>query len=112
MTDKVMDILHEKQRERYKSQDIDVQEDINIGTLTKADTSQIRLLAVVVYDTTTKDHPGWYVARIFDGGKPVNCYILRKSYKEIKDDIMKAFPTLIPFNPGAEDDKVILKIWL
>lgn len=66
MTDEIMSLVHERQQMRYKHQDADVQEDINAGTFKNADISGIKALAVVVYDITTKDKPGWYVARIFD----------------------------------------------
>lgn len=112
MTDKIMEMLHVRQNERYEYQDIGVIEDVNVGTFAKADISRIGVLAVVIYDMTTKDHPEWFVARIFDNGNPTNFYILRKTYEQITEDIKKAFPQMIPFKPGAEDDKVILQVWM
>ena len=110
--DRVMELAKELQNKPYSHQDVDIQEDINVGTFKNADISGIKALAVVVYDITTKDKPGWYVARIFNGGQATNCHILRRKYEEIAEDIQKAFPALVPFDPGAEDDKVIIKIWL
>lgn len=112
MTDEIMSLVHERQQARYKHQDIDTVEDINVGTFRNAEVSGIKALAVVVYDMTTKNHPEWFVARIFDNGNPTNFYILRKTYERITEDIKKAFPQLIPFKPGAEDDKVILQVWM
>lgn len=110
--DRVMELVKELQNKRYSHQDVDHIEDINIGTFKNADVSDIKILAVVVYDITTKDKPGWYVARIFAEGRPTNCHICRRTYEEVTEDIKKAFPQLIPFKPGAEDDKVILQVWM
>lgn len=110
--DRVMELAKELQNKRYSHQDVDHIEDINVGTFKNADVLDIKILAVVVYDMTTKDHPEWFVARIFDNGNPTNFYILRKTYEQITEDIKKAFPQLIPFKPGAEDDNVILQVWM
>lgn len=111
-----MRLVHERQQARlqetYKRQDIKEAGEINVGTFKNADLSGIKALAVVVYDITTKDKPGWYVARIFAEGRPTNCHICRRTYEEVTEDIKKAFPQLIPFKPGAEDDKVILQVWM
>lgn len=112
--DEIMGLAKKLQNERYKNQDAETIEDINVGTFLNADTSDIRMLAVVVYDITTKDKPGWYVARIFDfaSGNSMNCYICRRTYEETVQDIMKAFPQLVPFPRGAEDDKSIIEVWM
>lgn len=110
--DRVMELAKELQNKRYSHQDVDIQEDINVGTFKNADVSGIKALAVVVYDITTADKPGWYVARIFAEGRPTNCHICRRSYEEITKDITQAFPKLIPFPRGAEDDKVIIEVWM
>lgn len=107
-----MQLARKLQSERYKHLSEDEQKDINVGTFTKFDVSDIRNLVVVVYDITTTDKTNWYTARIFDCDKPTPFHILRMSYDEIAEEIKKAFPQLIPFSPGADDDKAILKIWL
>lgn len=114
MTDEIMRLVYVRQQERYRQQDTGEAEDINVGTFKNTDVSNIRGLAVVVYDITTKDKPGWYVARIFDFkiGCPTDCYICRRTYEEITRDIMQAFPGLIPYPRGAEDNKVILEVWM
>lgn len=112
--DEIMELAKKLQNERYKHQDAETIEDINAGTFANADVSDIKVLAVVVYDITMKDKPGWYVARIFDFdcGKPANCHICRRTYEETAQDIMKAFPQLVPFQREAEDDKSIIEVWM
>lgn len=114
MTDEIMSLVHKRQQMRYKHQNADVQEDINAGTFKNADISGIKALAVVVYDITTKDKPGWYIARIFDAdsGKPTNYHICRRTYEEIAQDIIRAFPGLISFPRGTEDEPQIIEVWL
>lgn len=112
--DRVMKLAKELQNKRYSHQDVDHIEDINVGTFKNADVSDIKILAVVVYNITTKDKPGWYIARIFDfdNGKPANCHICRRSYEEITENITQAFPHLIPFPRGAEDEPQIIEVWM
>lgn len=112
--DKVMELAKELQRERYKYQDKNMLEDVNIGTFVKADISAIKVPVIVVYDTTKEDTTGWYVACIFDfsNGKPTEYYIRRRTHEEIMQDILNAFPELKSFPRGAEDDKSILEVWM
>lgn len=110
--DNVMKLVKELQNERYRHQNVDIPEDINVGIFTRTDVSGIKHPVIVVYDTTTKDHPGFYTARLFNMNTPTNCYILRKKLEEITEDLMKSFPGMIPFAPGADDDKVILQVWM
>lgn len=85
--------------------------DVNIRTFGNADLSGITMPMIAVYRNPA-DYPGWFVARVFDHGQPLNIHIRRRRIEEIRADIIKTFPGMIPFAPGADDDKVILQVWM
>lgn len=66
---------------------------------------------ITVY-ASPSDYPGWYVARLFDLGHPLNVHIRRRTVEEIRADIIRKFPGMIPFAPGAEDDSHIVETWV
>lgn len=85
--------------------------DVNIRTFGNADLSGITMPMIAVYRNPA-DYPGWFVARVFDHGQPLNIHIRRRKIEEIRADIIKAFPGMIPFAPGAEDDSCIVETWV
>ena len=85
--------------------------DVNIRTFGNADLSGITMPMIAVYKNPA-DYPGWYVARVFDHGQPLNVHIRRRRIEEIHADIIKTFPGMIPFAPGAEDDPCIVETWV
>ena len=82
--------------------------DVNIRTFGNADLSGITMPMIAVYRNPA-DYPGWFVARVFDHGQPLNIHIRRRRIEEIRADIIKTFPGMIPFAPGAEDDSCIVE---
>ena len=85
--------------------------DVNIRTFGNADLSGITMPMIAVYKNPA-DYPGWYVARVFDHGQPLNVHIRRRRIDEIRTDIIKTFPGMIPFASGAEDDSHIVETWV
>lgn len=85
--------------------------DVNIRTFGNADLSGITMPMIAVYKNPA-DYPGWFVARVFDHGQPLNIHIRRRRIEEIHADIIKTFPGMIPFAPGAEDDSHIVETWV
>lgn len=81
--------------------------DVNIRTFGNADLSGITMMMIAVYK-----NPGWYVARVFDHGQPLNVHIRRRRIEEIHADVIKTFPGMIPFAPGADDDSHIVETWV
>lgn len=88
-----------------------VSSDVNIRTFRNADISGITMPCVTVY-ASPSDYPGWYVARLFDLGHPLNVHIRRRTVEEIRADIIRRFPGMIPFAPGADDDTCIVETWI
>lgn len=88
-----------------------VSSDVNIRTFRNAAMSGITMPCVTVY-ASPSDYPGWYVARLFDHGHPLNVHIRRRTVEEIRADIIRRFPGMIPFAPGADDEPCIVEIWL
>nr|DAN69511.1 MAG TPA: hypothetical protein [Caudoviricetes sp.] len=85
--------------------------DVNIRTFGNADLSGITMPMIAVYRNPA-DYPGWFVARVFDHGQPLNIHIRRRKIEEIHADIIKTFLGMIPFAPGAEDDSCIVETWV
>lgn len=85
--------------------------DVNIRTFGNADLSGITMPMIAVYKNPA-DYPGWFVARVFDHGRPLNIHIRRRTVEEIRADIIRRFPGMIPFAPGAEDDSHIVETWI
>lgn len=88
-----------------------VSSDVNIRTFRNADLSGITMPMIAVYKNPA-DYPGWFVARVFDHGRPLNIHIRRRTVEEIRADIIRRFPGMIPFAPGAEDDSHIVETWI
>lgn len=85
--------------------------DVNIRTFGNAELSGITMPMIAVYKNPA-DYLGWFVARVFDHGRPLNIHIRRRRIEEIHADIIKTFPGMIPFAPGAEDDSHIVETWV
>lgn len=58
------------------------------------------------------DCPGKFIARVFDGTKPTNTAITRETVEEIREDIKKAFPSMLPFARNKEDNKSVVESWI
>ena len=84
---------------------------IEIRSFAEVDTSELGQPIICVFK-----HPGDYpdkcVARIFDGAKPTNIAITRNAVDEIREDITKCFPTMLPFDRCKEDHKSVVESWI
>lgn len=58
------------------------------------------------------DYPDKCVARLFDGTKPTNIIIIRNTVEEIREDITKRFPAMLPFARDKEDCKCVVETWI
>lgn len=58
------------------------------------------------------DCPDKCVARIFDGAKPTNIVITRDTVDEIRRDISRSFPDMLPFARCKEDHKSVVESWI
>lgn len=82
-----------------------------VKSFAEVDTSELKQPIICVYKHP-EDYPDKCVARIFDGVRPTNIAITRKTVKEIREDITKNFPAMLPFARCKEDNKSIVESWI
>ncbi len=82
-----------------------------VGSFKDVDTSGLKQPIICVYSSPA-DYLDKFVARIFDGTKPTNVAIVKKTIEEIREDIIKNFPEKIPFARCKEDCKSIVESWI
>lgn len=70
--------------------------------LSKTDTSLL----------TVNKYPDKYVARLFEGTAPTNIIITRNTVEEIREDITRRFPAMLPFARNKEDHKSVVESWI
>ncbi|MBT9644926.1 hypothetical protein GPK69_03620 [Roseburia inulinivorans] len=58
------------------------------------------------------DYPDKYVARLFEGTAPTNIIITRNTVEEIREDITRRFPAMLPFARNKEDHKSVVESWI
>jgi hypothetical protein len=58
------------------------------------------------------DYPDKYVARLFEGTAPTNIIITRNTVEEIREDITRRFPAMLPFARSKEDHKSVVESWI
>lgn len=58
------------------------------------------------------DYPDKCVARLFEGTAPTNIIITRNTVEEIREDITKCFPAMLPFGRNREDHKSVVESWI
>lgn len=90
--------------------DFDIQIDSFIADIDISSISKMPL--ITVYQNTTKDYPGKFVARLFDirpGEVRYTRYImLAENLQQIHEDIPKH---MTRFAPQSTDDPVVLETW-
>ena len=52
------------------------------------------------------------VARLFEGTAPTNIIITRNTVEEIREDITRRFPAMLPFARSKEDHKSVVESWI
>lgn len=84
--------------------------DRQVKSAAEIDFSGLICPMIVVY-RSPRDYPGRYAARVFDMDKPTNAILVQKSLDELQRDIKEHTGKF--FIPrSAEDDKVILGVWI
>lgn len=58
------------------------------------------------------DYPDKCVARLFERTAPTNIIITRSTVEEIREDITKCFPAMLPFGRDREDHKSVVESWI
>lgn len=82
-----------------------------VKSFTEVDISELQQPIICVYQHP-EDYPDKCVARIFDGTKPTNIAITRNTVDELREDIKKRFPAMLPFARCIEDPKAIVESWI
>lgn len=82
-----------------------------IRSFAEVDISELKQPVICVYKHPD-DYPNKCVARIFDGTKPTNTVITRNTVDEIREDISKHFPAMLPFKRWKEDHKSVVESWI
>lgn len=74
-----------------------------VKSFADVDTSELKQPIICVFNKPD-DYPDKYVARLFEGTAPTNIIITRNTVEEIREDITRRFPAMLPF---AETRKTI-----
>lgn len=82
-----------------------------VKSFSEVDISELRQPSVCVY-RHPEDYPDKCVARIFDGTRPTDTAIIRNTVDEIRLDISRSFPDMLPFARCKEDYKSIVESWI
>lgn len=82
-----------------------------VKSFAEIDTSELQQPIICVYQHP-EDYPDKCVARIFNGTKPTNTVITRETVEEIREDIKKVFPAMLPFTRCKEDHKSVVESWI
>lgn len=67
-----------------------------VKSFTEIDTSELKQPIICVFNKPD-DYPDKYVARLFEGTAPTNIIITRNTVEEIREDITRRFPAMLPF---------------
>lgn len=82
-----------------------------VRSFAEVDTSELKQPIICVYKHP-EDYPDKCVARIFDGARPTNIAITRNTLEEIREDITKHFPAMLPFARCKADPKSVVESWI
>lgn len=82
-----------------------------VKSFTEIDTSELRQPIICVFNKPD-DYPDKYVARLFEGTAPTNIIITRDTVEEIREDIKRRFPAMLPFARSKEDYKSVVESWI
>lgn len=82
-----------------------------VRSFAEVDTSELKQPVVCVFQRP-QDCPDKCIARLFDGTTPTNTVITRETVEEIQEDILKAFPSMLPFARCKEDHKSVVESWI
>lgn len=82
-----------------------------VKSFSEVDISGLKQPVICIY-RYPEDYPDKCVARIFDGVKPTNMAITRDTVDEIRRDISRNFPNMLPFARYKEDHKSVVESWI
>lgn len=82
-----------------------------VKSFSDVDTSGMKQPIVCVYSHPA-DFPEKCVARIFDGTTPTDTIITRDTVDELREDISKRFPDMLPFARCQGDYKSVVESWI
>ena len=82
-----------------------------VRSFAEVDISELKQPIICVYKNP-EDYTDKCVARIFDGARPTNIAITRKTVEEIREDITKRFPAMLHFARCEEDHKSVVESWI
>lgn len=82
-----------------------------VRSFTEIDIREILIPCIGVYNRPS-DYPDKCVVRLFDGTKQTNIIITRNTVEEIREDITKRFPDMLPFARDKEDCKCVVETWI
>lgn len=82
-----------------------------VKSFTEIDTSELKQPIIYVFNKPD-DYPDKYVARLFEGTAPTNIIITRNTVEEIREDITRRFPAMLPFARSKEDHKSVVESWI
>ena len=88
------------------------QKDAILTSLKQVDFSRYKLPACVIYNDTTNDYPGKFLVRVYEEGKPTNIIVVKSTLQEICDDTREYFPGVTFIPAAAEDDPVIIGVYM
>lgn len=82
-----------------------------VKSFTEIDTSELKQPIICVFNKPD-DYPDKHVARLFEGTAPTNIIITRNTVEEIREDITRRFPAMLPFARSKEDHKSVVESWI
>ena len=82
-----------------------------VKSFADVDTSELKHPIICVFNRPD-DYPDKCVARLFEGAAPTNIIITRNTVEEIREDITKRFPAMLPFGRNREDHKSVVESWI
>lgn len=84
-------------------------QDKRIETIQQAEMEGLTTPVIAIYDHPD-DYRDYYVARIFDAGKPTNVIMLADTREELETDIQE-YTDMLFLAPGADDDPKLIGVW-
>lgn len=94
--------MHEREDKKMMTKIVD--------SIKEVDLSDFKLPTIAIYEHP-KDYPEYYVARVFDMGKPIDTIILKDTLAAVQEDV-KENTKMMFFSRGTEDDPCIVGAWI
>lgn len=82
-----------------------------INTFGQVDMSKIGNPVIVIYNTPD-DYKGYFVARIWDLDQPTDTLMIKKTLREIREDIKANLPNMVRLQKAKNDVPCIVETWI